>query len=563
MKFLNNYNNYKMRILKTLSLVATTALILTSCSTSKTSGTKKITVPMVNNSVTISSPKKGEISEKDFNHWAHKDLETDTIPGLSLEKAYKFLEGKTGVTVIVGVIDSGIDIEHEDLKDHIWVNPGEIPNNGIDDDNNGYVDDVYGWNFLGGNGVDAPEQLEITRLAAKYKKMFDGKKPENIPASQTEEYKKYKLYVKEYEKASKKFFERLERLKKIEDTFTEVKKYVGKDKITEEDLKAIQTEDPELQQKVMAISGLLSRGFSEKEFKEYYNQQKNNKNYDLEFDGRAIVGDNPEDITDTNYGNPYVIGSKDIESHGTHVAGIILATRNNGLGMNGVAHNAKLMSIRAVPDGDERDKDVALAIRYAVDNGAKVINTSFGKAFSPNKEWVFDAIKYAASKDVLIVNAAGNDSKNIDIEKTYPNDAPDLINEISDNFLTVGAMSVNYDENLLATFTNYGKTNVDIFAPGVQIYSTVPKNEYKRYNGTSMASPEVAGVATVIRSYYPQLSASQVKRIIMNSGTPINMEVLIPGEKGKKASLSELSVSGKVANLYNALLLAEQITKNK
>lgn len=550
-----------MKIIKSLSFVAVAALVLTSCGTTNTGSVKNVAIPMENNAVNITAAKQGKLSKKDFNHWAHRDLATDTVPGLSLEKAYKFLEGKTGVTVVVGVIDSGIDIEHEDLKDQLWTNPGEIAGNGIDDDKNGYVDDIYGWNFLGGNRVDAPEQLEITRLAAKYKKIFDGKKPEDIPASQTEEYKKYKMYTEAYKKASENHFASMARLKSIADTFEAVHKFLGKKPLTTENLKAIKTEDETLKKQVNAVLAFFSRGFTEKEFIEYYDSQKANKNYDLEFNGRAIVGDNPEDITDTNYGNPYVVGSKEVESHGTHVSGIILATRNNGLGMNGVAHNAKLMSVRAVPDGDERDKDVALAIRYAVDNGAKVINMSFGKSWSPNPEWVWDAIKYAEKHDVLLVHAAGNDSKDIDVENNYPDDNMDKVNEIADNLITVGAMSVNYDEKLPARFSNYGKNNVDVFAPGVQIYSTVPQNKYARYNGTSMASPEVAGVATVIRSYYPQLTASQVKHIIMNSGIPVAMDVLVPGGKGKKAQLTDISVSGKVANLYNALLLADKVSK--
>ncbi len=230
--------------------------------------------------------------------------------------------------------------------------------------------------------------------------------------------------------------------------------------------------------------------------------------------------------------------------------------------MQGVANNAKLMSVRAVPDGDERDKDVALAIRYAVDNGAKVINMSFGKSFSPNKEWVFDAIKYAEKKDVLLVHAAGNESKDIDTGENWPNDAEDKVTEFADNMITVGAMSAKYNEHLPATFSNYGKKNVDIFAPGVQIYSTTPKNNYARFNGTSMASPEVAGVATLIRSYYPQLSASQVKHILMNSGTPITFKVNIPGKK-EKTTLSELSISGRVLNAYNAVVLADKMVNGK
>jgi subtilisin family serine protease len=284
---------------------------------------------------------------------------------------------------------------------------------------------------------------------------------------------------------------------------------------------------------------------------------------------RNILGDDPNIMDDRPYGDSKTGHSIKDESHGTHVSGIIAASRDNKIGINGVANNVKIMAVRAVPDGDEYDKDVALGLRYAVDNGAKIINTSFGKGFSPKKEWVFEAIQYAASKDVLIVNAAGNDGNNIDFEKVFPIDTRDLKTEISDNFLTVGAMSANYDENLPASFSNYGKINVDVFAPGVQIYSTTPENEYAKFSGTSMAAPSAAGVAALIRSYYPKLSASQVKHILMNSGTLINFEVIKPGSRswekpnGEKVPFSDLSVSGRIVNAYNALKMADYMINSR
>ena len=548
-----------MKIVNYAGLVLLAAGTLTSCV-----AVKSRPVPLMDTSVNITSPKKGIITEEQFKHWAHADLATDTIPGISLDKAYKFLEGKKGTTVIVGVIDSGVDIEHEDLKDVLWVNTKEIDGNGIDDDNNGYIDDIYGWNYLGGNGVAAPEQLEITRIVAALNPRFQGKTIDDVSAEDKEDFKKYEEYVKAYEASGARIFQQMDRLTQIEAHLTAVKTLLGKDEISVDDLKDLKSEDVELQAKINDIAMLFGRGLTEAEIKEAIEDtQKRLINYDFEFDGRAIVGDKPDDFTDVKYGNPHVIGSKDIESHGTHVAGIILATRNNGVGMEGVATNAKLMSVRAVPDGDERDKDVALAIRYAVDNGAKVINMSFGKSWSPNKEWVFDAIKYAEEKDVLLVHAAGNDNKDIDVSNNWPNDSADKVVEFASNVLTVGAMSSNFDKNLPATFSNYGKKNVDIFAPGVQIYSTVPKDEYEKYNGTSMASPEVAGIATLVRSYYPELSASQVKQIIMNSGTKIDLKVLKPGTKEMLVPFSDLSVTGKVANAYNALVLAEKVVKGK
>ncbi|UMB59364.1 S8 family peptidase [Lutibacter sp. A80] len=546
-----------MRILKPMYVMAIAAVTLTSCSS-----VKNMTVPTMDTAVSMAE-KQGVVSDEQFKHWAHADLETDTIPGMSVDKAYDFLEGKEGETVIVAVIDSGIDIEHEDLKDVLWTNPKEIPGNNIDDDKNGYVDDVYGWNFLGGDGVAAPEQLELTRLVAELNTRFEGKTADDISDKDKADFEKYQEYLEAYTKASEKHFATMDRLAQIEGVITSVKEYIGKETLTLEDLKAVETDDLSIKGQVNGLIGMFSNGFDEASFNDYYDGLKVNKNYDFEYDGRAIVGDDPEDIKDVNYGNGNVIGSKDVESHGTHVSGIILASRTNGLGMRGVAHNAKLMSVRAVPDGDERDKDVALAIRYAVDNGAKVVNMSFGKSYSPNKEWVIDAIKYAEKHDVLLVHAAGNSSEDIDVSDNWPNDSFDKVNEVADNVLTVGAMSINNNENLPATFTNYGQKNVDVFAPGVQIYSTIPKNEYAKFSGTSMASPEVAGVATLVRSYYPELSASQVKHIIMNSGTKLNLDVLVPGKKGEKANFSNLSISGKVANAYNALVLADKMVNGK
>ena len=289
----------------------------------------------------------------------------------------------------------------------------------------------------------------------------------------------------------------------------------------------------------------------------------------LKTDYRKALGDNAQDFSSKFYGDNKTGHTTKEEAHGTHVSGIIGAVRNNGKGINGVTNNVKIMAVRTVPDGDEYDKDVALAIRYAVDNGAKVINTSFGKSYSPNKEWVYEAIKYAAEKDVLIVNAAGNDAKNIDIKRTYPNDSKDLKTEFVDNVITIGAMSFNYNENLPADFTNYGKINVDIFAPGVQIYSTVPENEYEYFDGTSMAAPSTAGVAALIRSYYPKLTAKQVKHIIMNSGTKIDLDVIKPGSfsqdnpNGEKVPFSDLSVTGRIVNAYNALKMANRMVNGK
>ncbi len=519
--------------------------------------------------------KKQEMSKEEIQKWPHMDIFTDSVPGMSLDKAYEFLKDKTPQTIIVAVVDSGIDIEHEDLKNVAWTNEDEIPNNGKDDDNNGYVDDIHGWNFLGGKpGSAAPEQLEITRIVAKLTPKYDGKTEEDIADADKEEFAYYNKLKEEVTNKQKQaagqmaFYQGM--LNTIKEADDAVKKALGKDVYTVDELTALNDESVKPQIKGMLLKMLASGATIEEslhgieEGVNYFKSQAETM-YNLDFKGR-VTGDDPEDITDTNYGNNYTLGSKDDEIHGTHVSGIICAERNNGIGMNGVAGNVKLMSVRAVPDGDEYDKDVALAIRYAVDNGAKVVNMSFGKSYSPHAQWVYDAIKYAESKDVLLVHAAGNDSKDIDVEDNFPNDSKDKINEFADNVITVGAMTRHFDENISASFSNYGVYNVDIFAPGKTIYATFPKDNYQSISGTSMASPEVAGVAALIRSYYPSLTASQVKNILMDSGIAMHQVVKMPADRGAKADkrdFDSLSVSGRILNAYNAVILADQIVNGK
>lgn len=564
-----------MNVLKPIIYTAVAGMFLTSCKTL----TNTIPVPNGDNSVINIPAKKGVLTESEVQVWSHMDLQTDSIPGMSIAKAYQFLEGKKGVNVIVAIADSGIDVEHEDLKDVAWVNSKEIAGNNIDDDKNGYVDDIHGWNFLGGKdgSIVNADQLELTRIVKKGMDKFGDRKASEISDADKAEFQEFLKLKEKYTKSVQAHEQELinlqqteDRITQIEQNFKDVKEFLGKDNFTAEDLKSAKPESAQLAAKIADVSSMLSRGMSEaglldykKQLTDYKKGKDASKSYDLDFNARQSLGDDLYDITDTDYGNNNVIGSKDLESHGTHVAGIVAASRDNNKGVNGVASNVQIMAVRVVPDGDEHDKDIALGIRYAVDNGAKVINTSFGKAYSPNKEWVYEAIKYAASKDVLIVNAAGNDGKDIDVERTYPNDSKDLVNEISDNVLTIGAMSLHYDENLPATFSNYGKMNVDVFAPGVDIYATFPKDEYQAISGTSMAAPSAAGVAALVRSYYPGLSASQVKHILMNSGFKVDFEVIKPGTKDEKVPFSDLSVSGRVVNAYNALKMAERIVNGK
>jgi cell wall-associated protease len=490
------------------------------------------------------------LTDTQLQRWSHLDLQKDTIPGMSVDKAYaQLLAGKKGVKVIVGVVDSGVDIDHEDLKSVIWKNTKEIPNNKIDDDKNGYIDDIHGWNFLG-NAEN--ETLEMTRIV---KKADDGSAM-------------YSAAKAEYDAKYAGVSQQKQQVDFIVENNKAIQTFLKKEKYTQADLDKIVTKDPNLQKSKAVMGQMIAQAGPAflAEIEDYRKHVYDQIDYNLNknFDGRKIVGDNPEDITDTKYGTNIVYAPhKDESLHGTHVAGIIAQVRNNKKGGDGVSNNVAIMSIRAVPNGDEYDKDIALAIRYAVDNGAKVINGSFGKSFSPHKQWVYDAIKYAETKDVLIVHAAGNDGKNIDMPENanFPNDSEDNTTEFSSNMLTIGALNKVYGEGMVANFSNFGSFNVDIFAPGDEIYASIPNNKYKYLQGTSMASPNVAGVATLIRSYYPKLSAKQVKKIIMDSGTPLPENVKL-GETADKKSATESCKSGKIVNAYNALLMAAKMSTN-
>ena len=493
--------------------------------------------------------KKGKLNETELKRWSHLDLVKDSIPGMSVDKAYaELLKDKKGVKVIVGIVDSGVDIDHDDLKPVIWTNKKEIPGNGIDDDKNGYIDDIHGWNFLGDSGF---ENLEMTRIL---KKADDG----------SVMYKKAKAA---YDDKYKKALEEKQQIDFLMDAHKSLQTYLKKDTYSLEDLNAIVTTDQTIGRNKMIMSQIITNAGPDfavglEDYNKYIYDQLN-YNLNKEFDGRKIVGDNPEDIKDTKYGNNTVYGpDKEEALHGTHVAGIIAQVRNNDLGGDGVANNVEIMAVRAVPNGDEYDKDIALAIRYAVDNGAKVINGSFGKSYSPHKQWVFDAIKYAEKKDVLFVHAAGNDGNNIDLEENinFPNDSEDNKKEFARNVMTVGALNYVYGETVIAPFSNYGSINVDVYAPGMEIYATVPNNKYKYEQGTSMAAPNAAGVAALVRSYYPKLSAVQVKQILMDSGTSLPATVEL-GESQEKKSTADTSRSGKMVNAYNALILAEKMSK--
>ena len=482
--------------------------------------------------------------------WSHLDLQKDTVPGVSLNLAYEKLVKPKSKTIVVAVIDSGIDITHEDLRENIWINQDEIPNNGIDDDANGYIDDINGWNFL---GEANNEQLEYVRLLATKNTAHPRyKEAERIYSRERSKYARLKQQYNTI-------------LNQLTSSENAVLEHLNKDNFTKEEVYNISTKDPVLAQHLSIIK--QSYGFGYETIEELKKSLKRDLksfnerldyNLNIDFDGRSIVNDDPNDIRDKAYGDNNV-RPKEGRSHGTHVSGIIAAKRNNGIGINGAADNVKIMAIRNTPNGDEYDKDVALGVYYAVNNGAKVINMSFGKGFSDHSNWVKDAIAYAAKHDVLIVAAAGNNGENNDFVKNYPNDQEGIGEEVSDNFISVGASTSDYSSDLIAGFSNYGKSSVDVFAPGTRIYSSYPNNKYEFAQGTSMAAPLVSGIAALLFSQYPKLSASEVKKIIMVSGLPIKKEVAL--EDGTISLMNNLCKSGRLVNAYNALIMASKLSK--
>jgi len=516
--------------------------------------------------------------------WFLKDPEADHLQGISVEKTYMtLLEGKPSKTVLVAVIDSGIDIEHEDLKDVIWTNQDEIPDNGIDDDKNGYIDDVHGWNFLGGkDGKNVAEDTyEVTREYARLKPRYENMEESKVPKKSKAEFALWQKVKTKYERDFKANKDQYDQYKQQYDLYQNayttldfcdsvISKDMGGRALMKSTLSEIDPANDTIRFAKMTLTKVLENvegdiAVSEflGELKDYLKQLKEGVEhygtaveygYNLEFNSREIVGDDPNNLYEKGYGNNDVEGPD--ARHGTHVAGIIAANRKNEIGIKGIADNVRIMVVRAVPNGDERDKDVANAIMYAADNGAQVINISFGKSLSPQKEAVDKAVKYAESKGVLLVHAAGNDGDNIDKEENFPSKVLNNGVEVK-NWLEIGASSYGADQHFVASFSNYGKKSVDFFAPGVEMYSTVPNNKYEDLQGTSFSSPATAGVAALLLSYFPNLTAGQVKDILRQSTRKFDGLKVTKPNTADEVSFSTLSSTGGLVNAYEAVKMAQ------
>jgi subtilisin family serine protease len=503
--------------------------------------------------------------------WHTMDLQADGFFGISLNQAYQFVQGKKSKTVLVATIDSGCDTAQKDLQGVLWVNPKEIPANGKDDDKDGYVDDVHGWNFLGGpNGkCDYNETTEEIRQYAKLKDNYL-----TLTSASAGDEKGYKFWLKvkavhdsTISKSTNELAELQPEMNILMITNGFIKKALNlgaSDTFSAPDLGKIKSTNDTLSKSIYVWNLVFGQEGATstnakiiKELGDYIAKLNNDINPDLN-SRMEIVGDDPDVRNTKPYGNN-ILKYADA-SHGTGVAGLIGAKRGNGYGIDGVADNVRLMIIKAVPDGDEYDKDIANAIHYAVDHGAQVINMSFGKKLSPHKDWVDEAFKYAAKKDVLLIMASGNDNLNVDSVQEYPNDTfADGSATDADNVISVDASAWKQDTTLAASFTNYGKKNTDIFAPGVKVTSIDSDAEFNTADGTSFASPITAGIAALILEYYPKLSAAQLKQAIMASATPLTgMMVNKPGTS-QKVDFSTLSKSGGVVNAYKALVFASKL----
>ena len=497
--------------------------------------------------------------------WFHRAPDAPT-PGMGTERAYRsLLAGRTPRdTVVVAVIDSGIDIEHEDLAAVAWQNHDETPGNGVDDDQNGYVDDVHGWNFIGGpDGQDVEyDTYEVTRLYRSLRKRFADMDSSDVPPDARDAFQRYQRIKREFQSERREAQQQLRNLEQVASVARQatdiLKAHLGVDTLTEEAVVTVASPSQRVQRAQDLVLRFYNQGFSPEDLIEYYDylERQVEYNYNPEFNPRPIVGDDYSDKTERVYGNSDVEGP-DAE-HGTHVGGIVGAARDNALGIDGVATSVRLMAIRTVPNGDERDKDVANAIRYAVDNGADVINMSFGKSYSPYKKVVDAAVQHADSMGVLMVHAAGNDGVNIDSTAHYPTRTYADGGQ-AELWIEVGASSWNGGKRLAATFSNYGAETVDVFAPGTAIYSTVPNDRYDRIDGTSMAAPMVSGLAALIMAYHPELSPQQVRRIILETATShADKQVAVPGSS-RTVPFSALSRTGAIVNAYAALERAAQM----
>ncbi len=522
---------------------------------------------------------------QDAKFWHWKDLEKEGVHGVSLFKAQQLLiESKLKPTpIVIAILDGGIDTNHHQIRPLLWNNPKEIPGNQIDDDKNGYIDDIHGWNFLGnatGQNVDKASD-EKSRIYHRYKNEFKQEKLDSVnwDAKKKSTYTSWRQAAAEIvfteEDADNLAFIKMAKNAVVKMGFILIREMEDSN-FTAEKLETYQpigkiTADTKISYlrtlQALGIDRMNGHQSIVDDLNEYI-AGKEKAAISLETPPedirKLIIKDRYEDLKDQYYGNNNITGPN--AKHGTHVAGLAAGIIDTIFTKSNFNNPIKLMGVRVVPDGDEYDKDIALGIRYAVNNGAKIINMSFGKSFSPEQAWVDSAIRYAASKDVLIIHSAGNESYDLNNKTVYPSPYSSSFNNKAINMITVGASSDPIiAESLLTDFSNYGNQIVDLFSPGNKIYSSLPNQTYGFTNGTSMSAPILSHIAAIVRAYFPKLSAIEVKAILLQScWKPEDENSIFPiPQKDQSKKLKELSAEGGIINAALCIQNAIKFQSNK
>lgn len=486
--------------------------------------------------------------------WSYRSLRRDSIPGSSYYDACALLANTPGRPVIIGVIDTGIDQTHSQLNKSIWTNLKEKPGNHLDDDKNGYVDDVHGWYWTAlSNGTFMTTDLsEAIRV-------LQGDSLGNTNPGVAEQARR--IYQHESEKLAllKMAVSDTARLKQ---TLASLATYAGDGAVTLTTLQGLPTGSDSVQTgvRLLTIESYRGRptnwaqlsarliGFAPRLHAAYKEMAAYafNRDYKPLTNGVRFAG---QSVGPT-------LSRSEILAHGTYVAGVLTAPLSAGVDKAEGQYMSIMDLAAAPPTGDERDELLAKAIRYAVDNGASVINISVAKKLSAHRDLVDAALLHALKKDVLVINCAGNDSNDNDVTPYYPVGPVSLSgNVIGDNFIEVGNSSPEWNEKLPFYSSNYGHSSVDLFAPGVQIRTATPGQQYATISGTSLSAPLVARVAALIRSHFPNLTACSVKAILMKSVRKPVFMVLKPGT-AQLVAMSDLCSSGGILDAEAAVRLA-------
>mgnify|MGYP000162688740 FL=1 len=530
--------------------------------------------------------------------WYNCSFDKDGVYGCEVNKAYDFLKDrKIKKRPIVALIGTGIDVEHEDIKQAIWVNPKEKAD-GKDNDKNGLVDDINGWNFLGGKDGQVMEATmregdrEFLRLKDKYadyifdgknyNKVIDGKLTKVADPENIEEYNYYRNQVLPESPMAGTYsgWQLTDVLKAYADKFDQMMKerFPGKE-LTEADFsicydpKAPRDSLSEVSFMMCAMgfgvyktdkwetvySGIKSGAQIEQAKAEY-----ERKVGQFGADGRKdIIGDNYLDINDNKYGNNVLLTAD--AAIGTMEAGIIVAKRENGLGGNGIMDQAEIMTLRVAANGEPYLKDIALAIRYAVDHQADIIMLPVQNTLYPEdqKKWISEALEYAESKGVFCVTPAWEGAQDLAVETYYPNRWMTGKKELT-NLMVVCSSDKNGNPSMNS---NYGAKEVDLYAPGMEIYSTYTGDTYQSGTGLGLAAATTVGVAALIKAYYPHLTGTQIRNILLETVTSrkdaeVEKGIVVDGKPTQDLFLfGDLCLSGGIINAYQAVVAADKLAK--